>query len=125
MARKTHVLLAVQLTVPVVLLYVIFRQIDVGLLCERFKHVRATYFIAGMVGGVISQVFAAAYRWRYMLDRGYSLKLPYGFLLRQYWIGMFLGYFVPAGIGVDAYRIAAVYRRAGRLGANVAVIVVE
>ena len=126
--RRVHlarVLFAVKLVVPVVLLCIIFRQIDVDVLCEHFKRVRATYFVAGAVGGVISQVFVAAYRWRYMLDRGYSLKLPYGFLLRQYWIGMFLGHFVPAGIGVDAYRIAAVYRRAGKLGANVAVIIAE
>ena len=123
--RGPHLLFVVKLLVPIVLLYVIFRQIDVGVLCSHFGHVRATYFIAGMLGGVISQVFVAAYRWKYMLEGGCSVRLPYGFLLRHYWTGMFLGYFVPAGIGVDAYRIAAVYRRVGRLGGNLAVIVGE
>ncbi len=123
--RKRCLWFVVKLLVPIVLLWIIFRQVDVGVLCEHFRHARPVYFLAGMVGGVMSQVLVAAYRWKYMLEGGCSVRLPYGFLLRKHWTGMFLGYFVPAGLGVDAYRIGAVYSRAGKLGANVAVIIGE
>ncbi len=81
--------------------------------------------MAGMVEGYVSQVFLATWRWKFMLSRFYLIRVSYLRLLKYWWVGMFLGYFVPAGIGMDIYRITSSTRNGGGYGKNIATVVGE
>jgi uncharacterized protein (TIRG00374 family) len=69
-------------------------------------------------------IMIGAWRWRILLTQ-YVGHVSTGFVLRQYWIGLALGFFMPGSLGWDAYRVAAAGRRHGRYAMNVVVIVAE
>ena len=49
----------------------------------------------------------------------------YRFLLAEYWTTLFLGFWVPGGVGSDVYRVVRVGRKAGGIPVNAATIVGE
>ncbi len=55
----------------------------------------------------------------------YNIQAPYRLLLRHYWTGMFVGYFVPGGLGTDIYRAARMTSEPGGFRLNAAAIVGE
>ena len=58
-----------------------------------------------------------------MLSKFYQIQIPYLQLLNYWWIGMFLGYFAPAGMGI--YRTVSVAKYEGGYGRSIATIVGE
>ncbi len=64
-------------------------------------------------------------RWSASVHTYATSRLPKSFLLKTYWVGMALGMFVPASLGWDIYRIAAVSKRIGKPIANVFAIFLE
>ena len=117
--------MVLKISVPVALLWFILKRLDMGLVLDYMLEINTGYFVVGLVLGIFSQMFIGAYRWRYILHNLYSINIRYSYLFKHYWIGMFLGYFVPAGVGWDFYRITRIYQVSRSLSANVVAVLVE
>jgi len=111
--------------VPAILLFVIFGKINLKELIVALSNVNPWLYFMGMVVGYFSQVFLAAWRWKFILNSFYQIQIPYYILLRYLWIGMFLGYFVPSGIGTDVYRVAKAAKYKGGYKVNIIAIIGE
>ena len=126
-ARRAFIFvkMVLKISVPVTLLWFILKRLDMGLVLDYMLEINTGYFVVGLVLGIFSQMFIGAYRWRYILHNLYSINIRYSYLLKHYWIGMFLGYFVPAGVAWDFYRITRIYQVSRSLSANVVAVLVE
>lgn len=72
----------------------------------------------------MAAVFLGIARWRELLE-AHDVRLPFGFLVRSYLMGRFVGTFTPSTAGLDAYRAWDVARETGRRGAAAGVLVTE
>ncbi len=115
----------VRILLPLLLFTVIFSRISFGELLEVLRSVRLDLALWGWILGYIVPILVCVLRWQLVLRRGYALEVPFLHLLRQFWVGMFVGYLVPGGIGTDLYRIAALSRKAGGFHKNAAAVVGE
>ncbi len=119
------VLFVVRIAVPVALLSIIFSHVKWERLGEILTQINLWYFSLAALIGYIPMVFLAVWRWKYMLAVIAGIRVPYFELMKHWWIGMFLGYFVPASIGMDIYRIVGVARKRGEWIANTSIVVGE
>ncbi len=109
--------------VPAVILYLVFRRIDFHRLVLIFNRSNPWLVALGITYYPLA-VMIGAWRWLALL-RGYIGAVPARFVVKHYWIGLALGYFMPGSLGWDAYRVAVSGRRYGSYTINIAVIVVE
>ncbi len=114
-----------RILLPLLLLAIIFSRVSFGELLAVLRGVRLDLAVWGWVFGYIVPIFACVLRWQWVLRHGYALDVPFFYLLRQFWVGMFVGYLVPGGIGTDLYRIAALSRKTGGFHKNAAAVVGE
>jgi len=122
---RNKIVYIIKILVPIILLSIIFIKIDFEKLAKNFLNVNLFYCMAGILVGYVSQIFIATWRWKFMLSKFYLIRLPYLRLVNYWWIGMFLGYFVPAGMGMDIYRIVSVGQHGGDYGKSIAAVVGE
>lgn len=122
---KTRLLFSLKILVPVFLLVLIFTRVDPGKVLHQMINIHPGYFFASLVVGFVLQIAGGAWRWRYFLKKVYRIDIPYPWILKHYWIGMFLGYFIPGRVGWDAYRIVAVNRRENAPLIHVTVVLLE
>ena len=122
---KSRFLFSLKILVPVCLLFVIFTRVDLGKVLNQIVNLHLGYFFTSLIFGFVLQIFAGAWRWRYFLKKVYEIEIPYFWILKHYWIGMFLGYFIPGRVGWDAYRIVAVNRRKNAPLIHVTVVLLE
>ena len=110
--------------VPVVILAIVFFRIDIGQLRSSIAH---TNVIAFGLGLALAPMFIllGGMRWSAIVQSYSTSRLSKSFFLKTYWVGMALGMFVPASLGWDIYRIAAVSKRIGKPIANIFAIFVE
>lgn len=102
--RITYVLL------PVLLLWLIFRKIDIPLLYQNLKSVNP-YIVVLAIAVRPVQILAGSLRW-YFLTRFYSnSEISLSYIVQQFWGSMVIGFFTPGSIGWDAYRIAVVGKK--------------
>jgi uncharacterized membrane protein YbhN (UPF0104 family) len=113
------------LAVPVALLVVIFASVDVPTVVGALRGAEPLRVGAAFALAFLIPLLLLAWRWRWLLRRLYGIDADYRFILEEYWIALFVGYWVPGGIGSDVYRAVHVGKRAGGIPANVAVIVGE
>jgi len=114
-----------KLAVPVVLLSIIFATIDWRKLGAHCSEVSFALMALALVVGYFSQVLIASARWKYVLGHCYHIDVPYCRLVRYFWVGMFLGYFVPANLGMDAYRVMRAAKHGGGYAKNITAILIE
>jgi hypothetical protein len=107
------------------LLAVIFSRIDVGRVLASLGSLRISYAMASLLIGYVMPILIMAWRWQVALRVMYHIQAPYRLLLRHYWTGMFVGYFVPGGLGADIYRAARMTSEPGGFKLNAAAIVGE
>jgi glycosyltransferase 2 family protein len=109
--------------IPAVVLYLVFRRIDLQGLVLILNRSNPWLVVLGIAYYPIV-VMIGAWRWRALLT-AYIGTVPRRFVLKHYWTGLAIGYFMPGSLGWDAYRVAVAGRRYGHYTMNVAVIVVE
>jgi uncharacterized protein (TIRG00374 family) len=123
--KKKILITIAKLLVACTLIIFIFDKIDFLKFKQVIFKIDIFYFIIGIIVVGLGQVFISVKRWKFAIEDCCKTNISYFFLLSQYWIGMFLGYFMPASIGWDFYRIQAVYRYSGDLGKNILIVFVE
>jgi uncharacterized protein (TIRG00374 family) len=110
---------------PIILLAIIFSRIDLDKLIGNFREVNYIYLLGVLALIVLPQVLIGSFRWKILLQGLYGIDVPYLSLLRYMWIGMFVGYFVPGGIGIDIFRTYGAKKHGGGYKKNIATIIAE
>jgi uncharacterized protein (TIRG00374 family) len=72
----------------------------------------------------LSTVVLISWRWRILLS-SQDVSIPFGRLLRLYFIGFFFNNFLPTSIGGDIYRVLGAGRTGGRRATVAASVLVE
>ncbi len=109
---------------PPVVLIAVFSQLDWQALSSAISNVDVTLLISGVLSFQFINLIGA-FRWRYQLKQHIPSAPRYFQLLRHYWIGMAVGFFMPASIGWDVYRITYAVRQMGRSFVHALVIFME
>jgi len=110
--------------IPIIILYLISQKIDI----TEFKHNIAKtkpWMVALGICYYPTVILIGALRWRLLLIHYNQSKAKLSYILKHYWIGLALGFFTPASLGWDSYRIIVSGRYFGQYSLNTAVIFVE
>lgn len=109
---------------PVIILYVIFQQIDLHTFSQNLKQANAALIIFGVLLCPATMLLGGL-RWHLLIREYNTNAIPVGLSLKHYWMGFPIGVFVPGSLGWDAYRVIAVGRRFGRYVMNAVAILAE
>ena len=110
--------------IPPVILVFIFMRIDINSFFTALKNIDLKYFLMGMAFFPMI-ISVGAYRWYYLKRKMINPEVPLSFSMKNYWIGLSVGYLAPGSIGWDIYRIIAATRKYGNLIKNTFVAVTE
>ncbi len=87
----------------VFLLYLVFTKISITEIYSTVVKVNPWYFMAALLLFILSQLLSAIRLLLFFEVRGYYLSSKSNMVL--YLIGMFYNFFIPGGIGGDAYKV--------------------
>jgi uncharacterized protein (TIRG00374 family) len=102
---KRNLLFLLKLTVSVSLLVYLISIVDFSATLARLKDIKVGYAVVAFFIS-IGMVMLSALKWKIIL-RADGLDTPYLSLLQSYYIGNFLGLFLPSAFGGDVYRVYA------------------
>ena len=105
--RKPKKLLStiVKIAVSIALLYLVYTKVDVQDIARRLAGADMLYLVIAGVLLTLSQLLSS-FRLQAVL-RGSGYPLTYMSNLKLYFLGMFYNFFIPGGIGGDAYKVYA------------------
>ncbi len=117
--NRKHVWLGLQAIGTVVLLAVLFRGFDWARFGEVLRQMSPAFYFGSLLAIAAGQLLYAM-RWRLVLA-GIGVRVTYGEVLRQYFIGLFFSNVMPTAVGGDAAKVYYLGRRAGyvEIGASV------
>ncbi|NIA13552.1 MAG: sulfatase-like hydrolase/transferase [Nitrospiraceae bacterium] len=116
---KKAILFAIKVAVTVGLFVLLFRPETFGLKPDQFGGVTPAKLWAEVKGADKANLFAwlafaaavklagmmaGVLRWRLLLQ-GQGLKMPFGYMVQSWFVGRFIGIFLPGTIGLDGYRL--------------------
>ena len=137
--RKRIISTAVKLAVTVGLFVLLFRPQTYRLSADTFGGVTPLKLWRELTGVEFSNVlvfllfatlirltglFAGILRWRLLL-RGQDLKMPFWYMTQSWFVGRFIGIFLPGTTGLDGYRLYDSMRYTGEAIKSATVIAVE
>ncbi|MFD0862330.1 lysylphosphatidylglycerol synthase transmembrane domain-containing protein [Sungkyunkwania multivorans] len=93
----------VKIGVSILLLYLVFTNIDSKKLWQAYKTSNLVYIGLALVLFVLSQV-VSSFRLNYLLHSE-KMFLAHRSNIKLYLLGMFYNFFIPGGIGGDAYKV--------------------
>jgi len=108
----------------IIVLYCVFNYIDFAKFKQNIVESDLRLIGLGLIHSPLL-ILIAALRWRFLLDQYHKINLSIKYVVSQYWIGLTLGFFTPASIGLDAYRVVVSGRRLGEYTINAAIILAE
>ena len=114
----------VRWTVGLVVLYFVFTNINFAKFKTSVVGVNPWLLVIGLAHSPLLVVIPAA-RWLYLLRQYYGNHASPSFAFNRYWSGLALGFFTPASIGLDAYRIVSSSRKFGDFSGNTFIILLE
>jgi len=82
----------------------LFWKIGLGETLDALRHAQVGYLLIALALFVISLV-VRAFRWRVLLE-GLHIQVPFGRLVRLYFVGQFFSSFLPSQFGGDVVRAA-------------------
>ncbi|MBW8361123.1 MAG: flippase-like domain-containing protein [Kaistella sp.] len=108
---KKILLNAVKIGVSLALLYFVFKKIPFSEVGEILKKVHVFWLILAAVFFLASQVLSAKRLEFFLKTREFHLSFRSN--LQLYFLGMFYNFFIPGGIGGDAYKIYLLHKKFG------------
>lgn len=90
------------------LLYFVYTKIDWTLLKQEWQLSNKFYLFLALISFLISQVFSVFRVDLYFRKAGINLSFANN--ARLYLLGMFYNFFIPGGVGGDAYKVIALNR---------------
>lgn len=100
-----------KILLSLVLLYFVFTKIPFAEVAAVWKTVRISYLIAAAALFLLSQIISAK-RLQIFFET-YGFPISYDSNFKLYLLGMFYNFFIPGGIGGDAYKVYILNRRFG------------
>jgi uncharacterized protein (TIRG00374 family) len=88
---------------PPILLYVVVKRCDMGLLAQVLVRSRTALLVAGVLV-VIPIVLTGALRWYVLLRAWRCTQSSFVANAAQYWISLVIGFAAPGALGSDVYR---------------------
>ena len=120
--RKTYKYL--KIIVPCVLLFLVLRNIDFSELKLVFRNAEFSLIVVALLFFPI-QFLVSIIRWKILLKRFGNSNKSIWSLMRIYYEGIFIGYFVPAGLGIDTYRVLNTDKDGKGYILNISIILME
>ena len=102
---------ALKILISVVLLYFVFTKIPFQEVTKLWKTVRFCFLILGALFFLASQIISAKRLGFFLHENGFPLSFKSN--LELYFLGMFYNFFIPGGIGGDAYKIYILNKKFG------------
>jgi uncharacterized membrane protein YbhN (UPF0104 family) len=101
--------LLLKLGVTAILLYYIFRKIDIQKVKVLVSQANPYWIVAAIISFFCSAIISSSRLLSFF--KSIDLKLDWRFNLRLYMLGMFYNLFLPGGIGGDGYKIYLLNKR--------------
>ena len=92
-----------KILISIILLWLVFRKIPFVEVSKLWKSINVFYVILAALLFLLSQIISAARLQFFFEANGFSLKFRSN--LELYFLGMFYNFFIPGGIGGDAYKV--------------------
>lgn len=118
--NRRHVIFTLQAIVTTVLLVLVFRRFDWARFAEVWQQMPAWFYAGSLAVLTIGQVLYA-YRWWVVLA-GMGVAVPFGEVLRQFFIGLFFSNLMPTAVGGDAAKVYYLGQRSGFVQVTASVI---
>lgn len=100
---KKIVSTSLKIGISVLLLWLVYSKISFRQIVETIQQINVYYFITAILFYALSQILSAKRLLLCFYEMQYPLSKQSNYLL--YLIGMFYNFFVPGGIGGDAYKV--------------------
>lgn len=97
---------------PPLILFVIFRQIDMAQLGQLVSNADMLLVLLG-IAMPAPVVVLGALRWHFLMRRYQCASVPLSMSISEYWKSVAVGLLTPGSIGSDAYRVMVLGRREG------------
>lgn len=110
--------------VPIIILYLIFQRIDLAAFKINIAKTNPWLVALGIVY-YPTVILIGAWRWRLLISYYNKSYVKLNYVLKHYWIGLALGFFTPASLGWDGYRVVVTGRYFNQYTLNTAVILAE
>lgn len=114
-------LVAAQALVSVALLALLLRRLDLAAFRALFLRLPLWFYLLSL-GVILAGQVAYAWRWRVLLEAA-GLRVPFGAVIRQYFIATCVSNFFPSTIGGDLTRIYYLGRDHGYRQVTASVVV--
>jgi len=101
---KKKVFRYVRYLIGITILIIVFKQIDLGKLKEYLLKSNYWLIALGLMHSPLL-ILVGAIRWQYILAQFFKPKLAARLAIVHYWCGVAIGFFTPASLGLDAYRV--------------------
>lgn len=111
-----------QFILPIVLLIFVFIRVDINKVIHNLSSTNIFLFIIGIIFFPLV-IVTGSFRWYFLIRK--TNKISFLFVLKHYWIGLGLGYFVPSSIGWDFYRVTTIGKINNNYLTNIVIIVYE
>lgn len=108
---KKNLKVLLKLLISVALLYFVYQKINFEDLKTTYKASNPVYLFIGSLFFIGSQLLSS-YRLNYIFHKS-NYPLSHSSNLKLYFIGMFYNFFIPGGIGGDAYKVYLLNKRFG------------
>ncbi|MFW5851242.1 MAG: lysylphosphatidylglycerol synthase transmembrane domain-containing protein [Bacteroidota bacterium] len=121
---KKKIFSIIKFIVPVVLLYYIFTIIDI----DKLRTIVAEsdpYLLSFIIFSVPLQYLFFTIRWAIIMRLIENVQANFFKLHAILYKGLFVGFFVPGGVGIDVYRVLKVKKEYGVFKSNVSAIFLE
>lgn len=102
---KKHLITTLKILVSVALISLVFSQLDWSGIRSMLNSANPFYFIMGIIFFLISQVISV-FRFNIFI-RKVGVRLTFEANSKLYLLGMFYNFFLPGGVGGDAYKAFA------------------
>jgi len=109
---------------PPLILYLIFRRIDLEQLGRLVSNANLLLILSG-IAMLVPVVVLGALRWHFLMRRYDCASLPVAASIGEYWKSLAVGLLVPGSLGSDAYRVMVLGRQKGYYLRSAFVIGVE
>ncbi len=122
--KKKWIGAGIRWAVGILILYLVFKNIDFNQFKTSIAKSNLGLIILGLAHAPLL-IMIAATRWRFLMNQYFNADLSVKFVLNHYWKGLALGFFTPASLGLDAYRIVISGRKFGEYTVSTTIIIVE
>ncbi len=102
-SKKKLLSTIVKISISIFLLYLVFTKISFNEIWNTIKSVKAHYILLALIFFILSQWISAKRLLLFFKETGFDLSNKSNNIL--YLIGMFYNFFIPGGIGGDAYKV--------------------